>query len=196
MMTCCICKSTVGHEMTDETLFIKCDVCGHYKISTEQYEKLSLKRESFYTFSSRLREIYNELLFISAHPDEVNMEKLNDMILQLMPTFLVSKSVLLDEHLIEQLLLTKDKLIKEKYILFLQYLYKKYKFEEFITLRSDKEAIAVSWCENNKEFETLINKAIKEDHIMVVDKSKTPPYYTLTFDGIAFLQEQENTKNI
>lgn len=168
MVDCPVCKGKeiAEKESLETTAYhIMCQRCGEFKLSYSCNSLLKY-RDFYHPFSSWIREQndYGEIPFIV--------------------------DTKLDEYF-----QIPDKSIKEKYEKLLKYV-KKVKRSIFKGYTLDEadlnlELLAVTWSENNRLLNKLVNKGIYEKHldILEADEANTYVKFELSFDGIDFLEE-------
>lgn len=87
----------------------------------------------------------------------------------------------------DKLISLKDKKINQKYELLLNYMYSE-KTIEFVLSNLNRLYLVLFWCENIKEFNMLIFKAIELNHLKLVFDGMTHKEYSITYDGKEFVE--------
>jgi len=169
--TCSICKEPISKakELIDTDYHkIDCDICGNYSIEILLEIKFFHILEINHTLSSWILE-QNELYI---HPKLIQNEE-------------------------DKLLSIPDKLISQKYELFLKHVSN----TDTMFYKNDKRLQKITWSNNDKELERLINKSIDNKHCYIkkLKKSTIIEDYGITYDGIEFLENlgfQTNSNKI
>lgn len=170
---CKICNSRAeyhDYDIKEDKQAINCTRCGKYYLMNSFETDIYNDESNFYKVSSWVRE----------QNDEWN------------------KVPELDHEKFEQILNMKDKKIKEKFNLLIQYL-SKLEYGQVI----DYDVFTKCWIKDYMEFDSIFDKALRLEYIELDSPMKDDdfPYYkSLTFDGLQYIEDLEqpnkNSKKI
>jgi len=87
----------------------------------------------------------------------------------------------------DNLISLKDKKINQKYELLLKYMYSE-KTIEIVQSNLNRLYLVLFWCEDIKEFNMLLSKAVELNHLKLVFDSMIYKIYSITYDGKEFVE--------
>ena len=160
MPSCPVCKQSVEHFKDIESLKseVICNYCGEFII--EKSLQVILEKND-----------YNQLI-IGSWIREQN-------------SFGVTPELKATDF--ENLISLKDKKINQKYELLLKYMYTK-KTIQIELADLNRLYLVLFWCEDIKEFNVLLSKAVELNHLELVFDSMIYKKYSITYDGKEFVE--------
>ncbi len=160
MPSCPVCKQSVEHFKDIESLKseVICNYCGEFII--EKSLQVILEKND-----------YNQLI-IGSWIREQN-------------SFGVTPELKATDF--ENLISLKDKKINQKYELLLKYMYSK-KTIQIELADLNRLYLVLFWCEDIKEFNVLLSKAVELNHLELVFDSMIYKKYSITYDGKEFVE--------
>ena len=160
MPSCPVCKQSVEHFKDIESLKseVICNYCGEFII--EKSLQVILEKND-----------YNQLI-IGSWIREQN-------------SFGVTPELKATDF--ENLISLKDKKINQKYELLLKYMYSK-KTIQIELADLNRLYLVLFWCEDIKEFNVLLSKAVALNHLELVFDSMIYKKYSITYDGKEFVE--------
>jgi hypothetical protein len=160
MPSCPVCKQSVEHFKDVESLKseVICNYCGEFIIE-KSLQKILEKND------------YNQL-------------RIGSWIIEQNSFGVIPELKATD---FDNLISLKDKKINQKYELLLKYMYSE-KTIEIVHSNLNRLYLVLFWCEDIKEFNILISKAVELNHLKLVTNGIGYNKYSITYDGKEFVE--------